>query len=153
MISLNSRLHDCICSLLLKTATVKAYKSAGPVSLRQFSADLVLARLPFLSSLLAKSAGKVCRQSLPVKSDGQVCRPSLLAKSAGQVCWPSLPAMFSGQVCRPSLIKSNGCSSQTVISNHVWSCLIMFDQLSAEILASLIKGSMPTRPQQQQSKM
>jgi hypothetical protein len=32
----------------------------------------------------AKSAGQVCRPSLPAKSAGQVCRPSLPAKSASQ---------------------------------------------------------------------
>jgi hypothetical protein len=31
------------------------------------------------------------------------------------------------------------------VSDHVWSCLIIFDQLSAEILASLIKGFPTTR--------
>jgi hypothetical protein len=31
------------------------------------------------------------------------------------------------------------------VSDHFWSCLIMFDQLSAEILASLIKGFPTTR--------
>jgi hypothetical protein len=31
-------------------------------------------------------------------------------------------------------------TSFLIMSDHVWSCLIMFDQLSAEILASLIKG-------------
>jgi hypothetical protein len=62
-----------------------------------------------------------------------------LIKSAGQVCWTCLI-----KIC-------NGFSSQTVISNHVWLCLIkfliMFDQLSAETLECLIKGFSRTTKQ------
>jgi hypothetical protein len=58
----------CICSLLLNTTTINAYKSAGQ------DCQVILP---------GKSAGQVCRASLPGKSAGQVCRASLPGKSAG----------------------------------------------------------------------
>jgi hypothetical protein len=116
------------------------------------------------ASLPGKSAGQVCRASLPGKSAGQVCRQvcrsSLPGKSAGQVCRASLPGKSAGQVCRAicraslpgksagqvwiclSYLKLATCLTSQVLNlkSSFWSCLIMFDQVSAEILLSLIKG-------------
>jgi hypothetical protein len=77
------------------------------------------------------------------KTAGQVCRASLLGKTAGQ-------SKFVMAVHRKkftlisSLIMFDHVWSCLITSDHVWSsfwsCLIMFDQRSAEIVPSLTKG-------------
>jgi hypothetical protein len=114
------------------------------VASRQFSACLVLARLPFL----IKSNGQVCQPSLPAKCAGQVCQD--------QVCWPSL----RGQVCRPSLPAKSDLYWLFISDSNFKSCLIKFLFMSDHVESCLIgrnsakfdKGSMPPQ-QQQQSKL
>jgi hypothetical protein len=91
-------------------------------------------------------AGLPChsKTALPChsKTAGQVCRASLPGKSAGHVRSEKISHwFFKVWSC---LITSDHVWSRLIMSDqvfdHVWSCLIKFDQLSADIVPSLIKG-------------
>jgi hypothetical protein len=154
---LNSRPHDCICWLLLKTATVKAYKSALSLQGLVFCKtawsfqDCFLHVLYMILSefhttyLLDFWLSIFLSPEFQIKFD---CVWTCLNMSDKYLImsnhvWSTIGRHTTkfDQIVWSCLIMSNHVWSCLIMSDRVfWSCLIMFDQLSAEIRASLIKG-------------